>query len=286
MTRSLVQTQFGTNAAAYATSAVHASGESLAMLVEMASPQAGWTGLDVATGAGHTALAFAPHVARMIASDITEEMLAETRALAAARGLGNVATAVAAADRLPFADESLDLVTCRLAAHHFPDPAAFVSEAARVLKRGGILALVDNVSPDGEILSGLDRAALRNAVVVYNQFEKLRDPSHGRALTVAEWAEVIADAGLEITQRRVVAKAMEFGAWVRRMQCTPGTVARLSAMISEGTDADVAEAHGAAGHSTRDLVRFLMPRRDAEGLWISLRELVLVALKTGRAPAP
>lgn len=268
MTRSLVQAQFGANAAAYATSDVHAAGESLAMLVGMADPRPDWIGLDVATGAGHMALAFAPHIARIIASDITAEMLAETAALARARGLENVETQIAAADRLPFADAAFDLVSCRLAAHHFPEPAAFVAEAARVLKPGGTFALVDNVSPDPQSLPDLSRAALRDAGIVYNQFEKLRDPSHGRALTVDEWQELIADAGLSVTQQRVIAKEMEFGAWAARMQCTPETTEQLAAMLDQATSA--ASAH---------LTAFLRPRRDSAGLWISLRELVLVARK-------
>lgn len=268
MTRSLVQAQFGANAAAYATSDVHAAGESLKMLVGMADPQPDWTGLDVATGAGHMALAFAPHVARMIASDITEEMLAETRALAESRGLANVETAVAAADRLPYAGASLDLVCCRLAAHHFPEPAAFVAESARVLKPGGVFALVDNVSPDAVTMPGLSRAAARDAAIIYNQFEKLRDPSHGRALTVSEWDELIDASGLHVVAKRVIAKEMEFGAWVRRMQCTPETVTRLAAML----DADQTEGRG-------HLPDFLMPRRMGGEVWISLRELVVVARK-------
>lgn len=270
MTRSLVQSQFGANAAAYATSEVHAAGESLKMLVGMSDPQPHWTGLDVATGAGHMALAFAPHVARMIASDITDEMLAETRALALSRGVTNVETAKASADRLPFDDATMDLVCCRLAAHHFASPAAFVAESARVLKPGGVFALVDNVSPDSVTMPALSRADAREAAIIYNQFEKLRDPSHGRALTVGEWDELIGDAGLKLTARRVVAKEMEFGAWVRRMQCTPETIARLSAMLEPA-------ATGGRGA----LVEFLMPRRDGDNLWISLRENVVVARKPG-----
>lgn len=269
MTRSLVQSQFGANAAAYATSDVHAAGESLKMLVGLADPQPHWTGLDVATGAGHMALAFAPHVARMIASDITEEMLAETRALAASRGITNVETAVASADRLPFSDGALDLVCCRLAAHHFAEPAAFVAEAARVLKPGGVFALVDNISPDETTMPALSRAEARDAAIIYNQFEKLRDPSHGRALTRSEWDELIGDAGLRIVAERVIAKEMEFGAWVRRMQCAPDTVARLAAMLE-------ADVEGRSGQ----LPRFLLPRRSGGEVWISLRELVVVARKS------
>ena len=159
---------------------------------------------------------------------------------------------------------------------HFPEPAAFVSEAARVLKPGGTFALVDNVSPDAAIMPGLDRAALRDAAVVYNQFEKLRDPSHGRALQTAEWLELVGDAGLEVAAWRVLVKPMEFGAWVERMQCAPATRARLASMLEpaapDGSD---------PGAGTDLLPRFLMPRQDGEGLWISLRELVLAARKSG-----
>ena len=69
----LVRSQFGASALDYATSEVHAKGESLARILELAAPQQTWQVLDVATGAGHMAAAFAPHVANVIASDITDE---------------------------------------------------------------------------------------------------------------------------------------------------------------------------------------------------------------------
>lgn len=266
MTNSLVQSQFGANAAAYATSEVHAKGESLARSVALVDPKSDWVGLDVATGAGHMALAFAPHMARMVASDITEEMLDQTRALASARGLDNIETAIAPADRLPFADGAFDLVCCRLAAHHFPDVPAFVSEAARVLKPGGTFALVDNVSPDAAMLPGLDRDGLRTAAIVYNQFEKLRDPSHGRALLAAEWDEIVEDAGLVIAARDIVAKEMAFGPWVLRMACDDTTVSRLRAMIAP-----------VAATARIGLIDFLLPRESDGDIWFSLRELILVA---------
>ncbi|MGB6908009.1 MAG: methyltransferase domain-containing protein, partial [Methyloceanibacter sp.] len=97
-TKSLAQQKFGAAAADYATSSVHAKGESLARLVELVAPEKGWRVLDVATGAGHTAFAFAPHVAKVTASDITDTMLAEAKKLAAARGLGNVKTIRAQAE--------------------------------------------------------------------------------------------------------------------------------------------------------------------------------------------
>ena len=75
MSKSLIKSQFGAAADKYATSRVHAKGASLGRLVELVKPKANWHALDVATGGGHTAAAFAPHVAAVIASDLTPEML-------------------------------------------------------------------------------------------------------------------------------------------------------------------------------------------------------------------
>src|SRR6266567_1960092 len=127
MTKSLVQEQFGATAAHYLTSKPHAKGKSLERLVELVQPQPAWRALDVATGAGHTAYAFAPHVARVWATDITEEMLALVRDEIAKRNLANVRVAYAKAEALPFEDQSFDLVTCRIAPHHFDSIAAFLT---------------------------------------------------------------------------------------------------------------------------------------------------------------
>ena len=96
-TNAIVRSQFGVAAPDYATSEVHAKGESLARIVELAVPQKPWHVLDVATGAGHMAAAFAPLVTSIVASDITDEMLIEAGKLAASRNLINMTTAPAEA---------------------------------------------------------------------------------------------------------------------------------------------------------------------------------------------
>ncbi len=237
MVRSLVEQQFGAHARAYATSPVHAKGESLARLVELAAPQRSWAVLDVATGAGHTAAAFAPHVARVVAADITVEMLAEAGKLAAARGLTNVETVRATADALPVAEKSFDAVTCRIAAHHFPDPAAFVREAARVLKPGGVLALDDNIAPDRVLLPGYPAAEIEAAAAAYNAFERKRDPSHLCALTLAEWCGLAEAAGLAIIHTETMTKPMDFDTWARRLGAADGVVAELARDLSGATGA-------------------------------------------------
>ena len=147
MSKRKVQEMFGGKADAYATSRVHAKGASLQRLVELIEPRSHWVGIDIATAAGHTAHILAPHVSRMVATDITIDMLPKATSLALEKGLSNVETAGTDAENMAFADHSFDLVTCRITPHHFPDIPKFVSEAWRILKPGGVFAVVDNVVP-------------------------------------------------------------------------------------------------------------------------------------------
>ena len=165
--------------ASYLTSKPHALGKSLERLVALTSPQKGWHVLDVATGGGHVAYVFAPHVARVWATDITQEMLDMVKAEAQKRGLSNVRTAYAKAEAMPFEDASFDLVTCRIAPHHFDSIPDFLGEVHRVLKPNGLFALVDNVVPEGSVGDYI------------NAFERFRDPSHLRAWTMQEWRDAL-----------------------------------------------------------------------------------------------
>lgn len=212
----LVRRQFGANAANYATSEVHAKGASLARLVELVAPQPSWHALDVATAAGHTALAVAPHVADVVASDVTPEMLTVAANQAAERGLTNVRFEAGDAQALPFDDAAFDLVTCRIAPHHFPSPDRFIAEVARVLNAGGRFGLVDNVVPDEPV-----------AAEFANRWEKDRDPSHHRCLSLDEWLELLVANGFEIVHSELLAKRMNFAAWVDNMDVAPDLRIRL-----------------------------------------------------------
>src|SRR3954447_11109777 len=119
MSKSLAQEHFGRTAAHYLTSKPHAQGRSLERLVTLTEPRPDWHVLDVATGAGHTAYAFAPRVTRVWATDITDEMLDVVRGESKKRGLANMRIAHARAEALPFDDATFDLVTSRIAPHHF-----------------------------------------------------------------------------------------------------------------------------------------------------------------------
>ena len=204
MSKTLVQEQFGKTAASYLTSAPHARGASLERLVALTAPQKDWRALDVATGGGHVAYTFAPHVERMWATDITQEMLDMVKAEAAKRGLANIRTAYAKAEALPFEDASFDLVSCRIAPHHFDSIADFLDEVHRVLKPNGLFALVDNVVPEGSVGDYV------------NAFERFRDPSHLRAWTMDEWRAALKAHGFAIAHEEQMYKQMEFKSWAAR----------------------------------------------------------------------
>ncbi len=208
--------QFGANAANYATSEVHAKGASLARMVEIADPSPEWLALDVATAAGHTAFAFAPHVREVIATDLTPEMVELASQRAGELGIANVGTRIADAESLPFEAERFDLVTCRIAPHHFPAPDRFVAEVARVLRPGGVAVIVDNIVPD-------DASVARFC----NDWEKRRDPSHVRCLSVGEWTELFEANGLEIDVVELVPKRMDFTAWADNMSVPVDTRVEL-----------------------------------------------------------
>jgi ubiquinone/menaquinone biosynthesis C-methylase UbiE len=204
MSKTLVQEQFGKTAASYLTSAPHARGASLERLIALTAPQKDWRALDVATGGGHVAYTFAPHVARMWATDITQEMLDMVRAEAEKRGLSNVRTTYAKAEALPFEDASFDLVSCRIAPHHFDSIPGFLDEVHRVLKPSGLFALVDNVVPAGSVGDYV------------NAFERFRDPSHLRAWTMEEWRDALEAHGFSIAHEEQMSKQMEFKSWAAR----------------------------------------------------------------------
>lgn len=250
MNKTLVQEQFGKTAASYLTSAPHAKGASLERLVDLTKPQKTWRALDVATGGGHVAYTFAPHVERMWATDITQEMLDLVKGEAQKRGLANLRTAYAKAEALPFQDASFDLVTCRIAPHHFDSIAQFLAEAHRVLKSGGLAAIVDNVVPAGSVGDYV------------NAFERFRDPSHLRAWTMEEWRAAFKKAGFAVTHEEQISKRMEFKGWAARHDVT--MQAFLRAMLAQLTPEvkEVLEPRGAGAELTFRL---------SEGLFIAKR---------------
>ncbi len=268
MSKSLVQQQFGANAANYVVSTVHAKGASLQRLVDVTKPKADWKGLDVATGGGHTAFAFAPHVSHVTASDLTQQMLDQVQKQIDEKNIANVTTAIADAEALPFEDQAFDFVTCRIAPHHFPNIPLFVGEVHRVLKTGGVFALVDNISPDGDSTPGFSEAELTEAAATYNEFEKIRDPSHGRAWQPSDWRACVAQTGFDITHQEFMPKRMNFAAWCTNMSVADDLIPGLETMLRAAKPAFAA---------------YIQPEDRDDGLGFTLTELMIVASKTEKS---
>lgn len=246
-----VRAQFGAAAAAYSASVGHRDPVMVGRVVGLAQPRPGDRALDVATGAGHTALALAPHVAEVVACDITEQMLEETARNAAERGLNNVAIRQGAAEHLPFADASFEIVTVRHAPHHFADAALAVREMARVAKPGGRIVIVDGRAPEDP---DLDRE--------FNHIEKLRDPSHVRNYRLSEWRAMVTAAGLRITLEELDfytenGRPMDFAEWTRRAKTPPAAVAELTRLLREASPALVKALRIDFG---KDAIGFCVPQ--------------------------
>lgn len=216
----LNQERYAAAAQKYVISKVHASGMWLDDFVALADTQPDWRALDVATGGGHTALAFAKQVKHVIATDLTPRMLDVASQFIRAQAQDNVLFCGSDGEVLPFADASFDLVTCRVAAHHFPSIFDFMREASRVLRPNGVLMLHDHV------VSSDDRVA-----EYVNAYEKLRDPAHARALNEYEWRGLFLDTGFKMTFVEERTTQHEVIPWAKRQNCSDETIERLQIML-------------------------------------------------------
>jgi ubiquinone/menaquinone biosynthesis C-methylase UbiE len=200
-----VREQFGATAQSYVTSRRHASGPDLQRLVELAECTPEAEALDIATGGGHTALALAPHVRHVVASDLTPQMLEAAADFIHGHGVTNVTFEVADAEHLPFANACFDIVSCRIAPHHFADVRAFCREVARVLRPGGRFVLIDSWSAEED---ELDR--------FINDIEWRRDSSHARSYRLSEWRATIAETGLVVDVVEPFERRHDFAEWTAR----------------------------------------------------------------------
>jgi ubiquinone/menaquinone biosynthesis C-methylase UbiE len=208
----LAQQRFGRQAPQYVSSSTHIWGEELGRMVELAQLTGEERLLDVATGGGHTALAFAPHVRMVIALDLAPAMLRAAAQHLQRRSATSVHLLAGDAEAIPIADSTFDVITCRYAPHHFPRPERFLSEAARLLRPGGRLVVFDNMVPEDDLLDAF-----------MNRFEAWRDPSHVRSRRPSEWRSLLQEAGLRLeVMDPLVWRAYDFPEWTAR-QAMPAT---------------------------------------------------------------
>jgi ubiquinone/menaquinone biosynthesis C-methylase UbiE len=215
----VVTEQFGNTAAAYLTSAVHAQGKDLGELAQIAATIPHARVLDLGCGGGHVAFAVAPVVDSVVAYDLSAQMLEVVAASAQERGLNNLSVQQGSADRLPFADDSFDLVCSRYSAHHWRGLPQALVEARRVLKPGGRLVIVDTAAPDDVLADTYVQA-----------IELLRDTSHVRNVSLGSWRKLLGRAGFAVTSDQSWKLRLEFASWVARMRTPAVNIAAIHAL--------------------------------------------------------
>ena len=183
----------------------HRLGTDLGLAVEFAAPRGTERALDIGSGGGHMALALSPRVASVVLVDPVQAMLDASRRIFMEAGRGNAEFLRASAEQLPFESASFDIVSSRLAAHHFEDLDAAWQEVRRVLRASGTFVLIDTVAPDDP-----ESADFLHAM------ETLRDSTHRHTFNRDQWVRLTESNGFQVGRTEVVKKAHEFEPWLER----------------------------------------------------------------------
>lgn len=202
----------------FALGARHDEAERLASLALKDFPDAAQAlALDLACGPGTFLRGLGPHVRFILGLDLTAAMLARARAAARDAGLDRAGFAFADANTLPLADASLDLAVCGYSLHHFLHPERIIRELARVIRRGGRVAIADLIVPDGADSE------------LNNRIERTRDPSHARTLATREIHSILETAGLRVRASETSGRPRNFDQWMEMMDASPGKPAYAEA---------------------------------------------------------
>src|SRR5271169_4034293 len=218
---SLIRDQFTRQATPFSTASPITDAGALELIVDAAAAGPDDTVLDVACGGGIVVCAFAPHVRHATGIDMTSAMLDRARRLAAEKGITNVTWREGDVTSLPWPDASFAIVVTRFAVHHFPDPGAVLREMVRVCMPGGRIVVVDT-------MASADPAK----AAAFNRLEKLRDPSHVRALPLAELKGLFSSAGLAEPQASFYELRDEVKNLLARSFPNPGDEAKVTGIFA------------------------------------------------------
>ena len=202
--------QFDRQSDRYGKSHILADTQDVALGLQGVVVPAGGTALDVVTGGGHTALWLARQGWKVAAGDIAPRMLENAQKLCAEAGFV-IETCLFPAEEMPFTESSFDLVTVRVAPHHFSSPGTFVRETARVLKPGGHFLLIDGSVPDDD----------PETEEWLHRVEKWRDPSHGRFLSRNCWEGLLRGTGMKVLRAELQPRKQPDLEWYFETAATP-----------------------------------------------------------------
>jgi ubiquinone/menaquinone biosynthesis C-methylase UbiE len=230
--KDLVREEFTRQANDYATAPAIRDAEHLRKLVELVAPPMDARVLEVATGPGHVAMAFASVCREVVGIDLTDAPLKIAEKMRSERGIGNVSFRKGDVEsRLPFDDGEFDVVVCRFAVHHFAQPEKVIAEMARVCRDDGVVAIEDLIASEQK-----ERASY------YNEFERLRDTSHTRAMPMSELIRMMGDTGLEIARFASHGYRTPVSQWIKAAEGSPERAAKAIAMVERDADEDLSGA--------------------------------------------
>ncbi len=218
----------------YVNSVNHSTGDDLDQIEAMLRGASSSRVLDLGCGGGHVSYCAAPHVAHVVACDVTASMLEVVAQTAAERGLPNITVEQGAAEHLPFSNAAFDVVLCRFTTHHWRNMEAGLREARRVLAPGGRAVFIDVVAPADAILDTHLQA-----------MEVLRDPSHVRNYTLAEWIAALSRSGLSVSGITTRKLRMQFPVWIARTRTSAEHANVIRSLQSDSTE--VVRSHFAIG---------------------------------------
>ncbi len=201
---------FNKNANSYATSKSHANDDDLKILINSLNLKDNYTGLDIATGTGFTAIELAKHIKRVIAIDITDNMINEAKKLANQNSLDNIGFINENAEHMEFNDSYFDVITCRRAAHHFHDKNKVMKESCRVLKNNGLFGIDDMTT-------------YNRSIDTLNDLEKIRDRSHVEMLSKSGWINIFENNNFDVVQLYSFNKVIPFSEWLRPVSVNSDT---------------------------------------------------------------
>lgn len=225
----LVREQFRRQAEVYATMPVVTDPRLLDFIVSISGVRKTDCVLDLASGPGFVAMAFAPHCARVVGLDATDRFVERARGEAMRRGLANVCFAVGDAERMAFPAGTFDLAVCRFAFHHFPRPTEVVAEMGRVTRPGATIVILDLLASEDP-----ERAEY------HNRLERLCDPSHARALPASEFEQIFAQQRLEIVYKQTRKDDFSMEEWIAHGAPSRENTAKIVELMEAAVEDDKA----------------------------------------------
>jgi ubiquinone/menaquinone biosynthesis C-methylase UbiE len=225
MTQPFAARHYGERAHDYVASAVHSQGQDLDLIERSVAGRGLGRVLDLGCGGGHVSYRLAPHVREVVACDITPAMLEAVAQEAGRRGQSNISTVLAPAENLPFAAGTFDAVFCRFTTHHWADALAGLVQARRVLSPEGMAVFIDVTAPPVALFDSW-----------LQTLELLRDPSHVRDYSMAEWTAMLGQAGFAVRSMQTHRLPMAFESWVARTKTSAPCVAAIRALQQNAPD--------------------------------------------------